>query len=493
MVDLDEGPGGVRAQVENLAPARERYARVLALLVILLVAVVLRVRGLGDTSLWYDEVITMRVARAAGHTDLIARLDQLDGTRAPLHPLVLRPWLRIFGTSELAGRSFSVLCGLLTIAVIYTLGRAAFDEVTALWAAWLAAVCPPLVYYSREARMYAWLVLITCLSWLVFLSFRRQAKVAQCLAYGMLLAALAYSHPLGLFMIGAHALAYLLVRPALALGFRSWLAIQLGVILVVAPWLGRYMDHGTDYPMPRYPVRYLLAVPIEYVGGNAIILVMCAAVIAYGFFSYERNGFGQRVALEHWHENLVFLSWTAAPPLSMYLYSYLFQPIFGPARYHLFVAPAYLTLLAHGAAKLPALLRWPAAAGALLLSLRLIAADVYPPAVKADWRSTGLWLDRQQKERAAGAAPAPVTIVVHPSDPRFPRDEVEAARYYLGPRFHVISEGEGPESSAAEPPTTYDAYCLSKAQNAAPPYDGQAFHGLVLKLRPAVEVEGQLK
>ena len=115
--------------------------------------------GLDGTSLWYDEVVTMQVARTAGPAALVERLDQIDGTRAPLHPLVLQVWLRVFGSSDLAGRSFSALCGLGTVAVIYVLGVRAFDETTGRWAAWLAAVCPPLVYYSQEARMYAWLVL----------------------------------------------------------------------------------------------------------------------------------------------------------------------------------------------------------------------------------------------------------------------------------------------------------------------------------------------
>jgi 4-amino-4-deoxy-L-arabinose transferase-like glycosyltransferase len=493
MVDLNEQPASALAQPEQSPPALGRHARVLALVVIVLVAAGLRLRGLGATSLWYDEVITMRVARASGHADLIARLGQLDGTRAPLHPLVLQAWLRAFGSSDLAGRSFSVLCGLLTIAVIYALGRATFGEATALWAAWLAAVCPPLVYYSQEARMYAWLVLLTCLSWLVFLSFRRQAKPAQCLAYGLLLVSLAYSHPLGLFMVAAAGLAYLLVRPSLELSLGWWLAIQFAVVLTVAPWLGPYMDHGTDYPMPRYPIRYLLAVPIEYVGGNAIVLFACTSVIAFGLFAGERNRTGRRFATDHVPENLILLTWTAAPPISMYLYSYLFQPIFGPARYHLFVAPAYLILLAHGLAKLPSVIRWPAAAAGLVLSLRLIGADVYTPAVKADWRALGEWLDQEQSGRPAGDSLSPVTIVIHPSDPRFPRDQIEAARYYLSPRFRVVSDGEGPEPSAAVPATIYDAYCLSKSQSPAPGPNDHPFHGLLVKRRAKVENERQIK
>jgi len=82
------------------------------LLLILLVAVVLRIRGLDRYSLWYDEVVTMRLARTANPAALIQLLGQIDGTRAPLHPLILQGWLRLFGTSELAGRSFSAVFGI---------------------------------------------------------------------------------------------------------------------------------------------------------------------------------------------------------------------------------------------------------------------------------------------------------------------------------------------------------------------------------------------
>jgi mannosyltransferase len=271
----EPGPGSSEGRVGAQGhPSRGRAVPALPLLAILAVAAGLRLWKLDAGSLWYDEVVTMRVARADGTTALVERLDRIDGTRAPLHPLVLHAWLRLFGHSDLAGRAFSALCGLATVVVVYLLGRRAYDDRTGLWSAWLAAVCPPLVYYSQEARMYAWLVLLTALSWLVLLSFRQATGTARCIGYALLLAALAYSHPLGLFMIAAHGLAYLLARPALRLTLSRWLMIQLGVVLALAPWLRRYLDHGTDYPMPRYAIRYLLAVPIEYIGGNSLVLLV---------------------------------------------------------------------------------------------------------------------------------------------------------------------------------------------------------------------------
>ena len=376
--------------------------------------------------------------------------DRIDGTPAPLHPLVLHAWLRLFGPSDLAGRGFSALCGLATVAVVYLIGRNAYDRRTGLWSAWLTAICPPLVYYSQEARMYAWLVLLTALSWLVLLSFRQAAGPGRCLVFALLLAALAYSHPLGLFMIAAHGLAYILVRPALRLRLTSWALIQLGVVLAILPWLRRYLDHGTDYPMPRYPIRYLLAVPIEYIGGNSLVLPICLAIVAAGLVAYVRRPDGDRryLRIDHPAESLILIVWAAVPPALMYAYSYVGQPIFGPSRYHLFSAPAYLILVARGLTKLPALLRWPLAAAGLVLSMALLHA--YSPTLKADWRGLARWLADRHPQPTAD----PITVVVHPSDPRFPREQLEAARYYLAPRFRVVTAGSTSEDGRIRRLTT---------------------------------------
>jgi mannosyltransferase len=448
-----------------------RDATIVYLAIILFVAAGLRLWEIDRTSLWYDEVVTMRVARAGSVQELLALLNRIDGTRAPLHPLLLQTWLRVFGPSAFAGRSASALCGILTVGLVYLLGRQAFDATTGRWAAWLTAVCPPLVYYSQEARMYAWLVLLTCLSWLVIFSFRRSAMAAQYALYWLLLSSLVYSHPLGLFMVAAHGIAYLLVRHALKLKLGWWLTIQIAVILTVAPWLPRYLDHGTDYPMPRYSIRFLLAVPLEYVGGNGIALIVCLTIVVFGLIA--REGLKSKLS-----EKVVLLTWSFLPPVLMYVYSYFFQPIFGPPRYHLFIAPAYLILLAHGLSKLPGLLRLPAAAVGLVLSLSLLWAGVYDRALKSDWRGLARWLEQQAR---AGGLHSPVTIVVHPSDPRFPRDQVEAARYYLAPKHVVVLAGES--SEPAEHSITFDAYCLGKAGDESAEPDAQIFSGLSVHRR----------
>ena len=185
-----------------------------SLVVILLIRAGLRFYHLGQSSLWYDEVVTMRLARVANPTALLRLLHQIDATRAPLHPLILQVWVSLFGSADSSGRAFSTLCGLITVGLVYLIGYQAFDIKTGLWASWLCSLSPLLVYYSRETRMYMWLVMITCLAWYLLLSFPRSPQRYKLVFYSLSLIAIAYSHPLGLFMLAALGVASIAVWQA---------------------------------------------------------------------------------------------------------------------------------------------------------------------------------------------------------------------------------------------------------------------------------------
>ena len=74
---------------------------------------------------------------------------------------------------------------------------------------------------------------------------------------------------------------------------------------------------------------------------------------------------------------------------------------------------------------------------------------------------------------------------MHPSDPRFPRDEIEAARYYLSPAIAVELAGGRSGPAASEHVTTYDAYCLAKPRDEQTDPDAQRFPGLLVTKRQA--------
>jgi mannosyltransferase len=418
---------------------------------ILAMAASLRGYQLGRLSFWYDEVVPMRLARAGSPAALIDLLFRIEATRAPLHPLLLEGWVGIFGVSEAAARALSVLCGVATVWLIFDIGRAAFDIPTGLWAAWLAALSPVLIIYSREAKMYAWLVLITCLCWRLLLSLRDSFTAPKAAAYSLALAALVYSQPLGLLMAAALVPAGLLGLRACFGSWRRWLVVHSVAAAVVAPWIVHYLDHPPEFLSGPLPFRFLLGTPIAFLGGNFAVLAALIGVIAWGIAhrgvdpAHQREspdgGQGSRNGIDSRGLASIFLLlWLIVPPLALYVYSRLFHPIFGPPRYTIYSAPAFLILVGLGLSRSAAVVRYPLAIGLTLLAAWGLGPKVYDPELKADWRGFASDL--------AARSSGPTLVIVATPGPGV-NVEVETARYYLPAGCEAIGLEEATEDRLA--------------------------------------------
>ncbi|WZO96235.1 glycosyltransferase family 39 protein [Isosphaeraceae bacterium EP7] len=403
------------AQAGDSGPG-EGSRRWLVPAVLFLVALALRSLDLGRLSLWYDEVVSMHLARQSGPMALLERLEATDATRAPLHPFLLQGWLAVFGTSDLAGRSFSVVCGVVTVGLIGWIGTVVFDRRAGLAAAWLAAICPPLVVYSREVRMYALLTLLTCLAWALVLRPGGLRGIGRSVVYVVLLAALAYCHPLGLIMAVTLAGVCLAESGRSWFSLRRWFVLHSAALALVAPWLGHFLDHDPESVTGPLPLKFLLGMPIAFVGGNALTLVgivFLAALGCLGRGTWPRPGIDRRA--------LPLVAWFVVPPTALYLYSLVGHPLFGPVRYTLFSAPACLLLIAGGLSHLPRRTSLAVLCGLSLLTIVPLKQGVFAPDLKADWRAAALFL---------GDRPASEPLLVTSSDPS-QNVEVEAARYYV--------------------------------------------------------------
>jgi predicted membrane-bound mannosyltransferase len=171
------------AKATACEPARQGW-RVLPLL---LLAFVLRVYDLGGAEFWFDEALTANVS-GLGWQGILAHLSISPFEHPPLYFLSLYPWQRLLGTSEFAFRFYSVLWGVLLVALLYALIRRLANQRLALMVAAVAVFSPFLVAYSREARMYSLLPFLAALTVLLFFTaLRRPQQPAWWLAYLMVL------------------------------------------------------------------------------------------------------------------------------------------------------------------------------------------------------------------------------------------------------------------------------------------------------------------
>lgn len=120
----------------------------------------LRFHRLGSPSLWLDEILNVGIARAPGKVSLLEWIIGFERENGPLyfalHGLALKLPLAV----ESAFRLPSALLGLAAIpAVAWAAFRIERSALMAIFPALLLAVSPLHVFYSREGRPYALLVL----------------------------------------------------------------------------------------------------------------------------------------------------------------------------------------------------------------------------------------------------------------------------------------------------------------------------------------------
>src|SRR5581483_8524005 len=114
----------------------------------------IRLYAIGAKSLWIDESFSIWMATQPlgalwGYT---VQLDQ----HPPLYYTLLHAWLAL-GDSEAVARGFSALWGVLTLPLIYLIGRRNGGQALGLLAALILAVSPLHISFAQDARMYTML------------------------------------------------------------------------------------------------------------------------------------------------------------------------------------------------------------------------------------------------------------------------------------------------------------------------------------------------
>jgi 4-amino-4-deoxy-L-arabinose transferase-like glycosyltransferase len=202
------------------------------------VAAVLRFARLGAQSLWIDEIFTRDMARVGGAMTL---RDLLENVHGPLYAVVVHVWSAIAGDTEAALRTPSAMCGIATVPAMAWLSSRWLGRETAGWAAWLTALSPFLIWYSQEARPYAMLILMVCLSSALMLELARA---------GSRRGAAVYAASVATGVLGAPAFGFVL-----PLHLRWWLGevarrrqrlIQTAVagavlLAIAAPWVPQFV------------------------------------------------------------------------------------------------------------------------------------------------------------------------------------------------------------------------------------------------------------
>ena len=319
------------------------------LVVILLLACSLRFYQLGAQSLWNDEGTSVAVAQRDLAT--IAR-DAANDIHPPLYYWLLSGWVRLFGISETAVRSFSALLGVALVALTFALGRRLAGPWIGLAAAFLSAIDPFQVYYSQEARMYILLAVLTASTMLALVRVIQGASWLPWIALILLEAAGLYTHYSFVFVLLALNLAavlWLVQAGRRARGLEqvlNWVLSQTAVILLYLPWLSTAVRQVTTWPSPGRSTaffsaladtwRWLVFGPTVETSEALFPLLVAAILTAIGLWALGRHNRWSAGLLALWLGLPVFLMFS----LGLYREAYL--------KFLLVTTPALGLLMAGG-------------------------------------------------------------------------------------------------------------------------------------------------
>lgn len=177
---------------------RSRYLQLL--LSLSLIGAILRFYNLGYNSLWLDEASTLSFA-------VKSIPDIWQATTAGEFNPPLFYWtehiMLLFGNSEAVLRFVPALLGVLTIPLIYLVGKEFMDRNTGIIAAAAFAVSPFLLFYSQEARAYSMMLFFVTFSMVFYFRALKNNDVRDWALFGILSALAFWSHFYALVIIGA--------------------------------------------------------------------------------------------------------------------------------------------------------------------------------------------------------------------------------------------------------------------------------------------------
>lgn len=315
-----------------------------------LAALLLSVWAFGGQGLWFDELFTFAATDPARPVaDVFAEV-VLPDVHPPLYYLVARAWTGLFGTSELAYRSLSLLAAAGALLALHHAERAWFGRGGPAVMAALAASLPFTVYFAKEARAYALLLLLCALLLWTTLLVVRDLRAGK-LGRGLLLAHLAcmvaacLTHYFGYVAALCHGLVVLAAapRPREALG----LLVAYGVAAILpAAWLLTHLPHlgshaGGNFWIPFEPLDTLEGAARLF-SRRSLLWLAAAGLVAWCAYRAAQRGTFPTLAREAapW---LLALAGMVALPLLLSLHT----PVATPRNYVVLVPPAlFLAALA---------------------------------------------------------------------------------------------------------------------------------------------------
>lgn len=273
-----------------MSGANERLRAVVATGGVAAAAALVRLPGIAGRSLWGDEAYSLAFAGQGAGRIVRGAIAGAADVHPPLYYLLLKAWCGLFGGSDMAAMSLSLVLGCLATVGVFLLGRQLLGKAGGLAAGLVAALFPCFVQTGGEVRMYALLAAAGVFAHLAFarMIIPGRGREGDGALWALACLAAVYTHHLGWLVPLSHwgYLAWQRWRAGtVAIGLAVRLArLQALVLLFAAPVLAGFLLQGLTR-------AHRFASPLS-------LAKKLAGVYLHFSMGYHFANFGRRAAAE---------------------------------------------------------------------------------------------------------------------------------------------------------------------------------------------------
>lgn len=371
---------------------------ILLLISIIILASFLRIYAIDRESLWADELFSVNVV----DTDVNKIIETTaNDTHPPLYYLILYYWMKLFGDSESSIRFPSVIFSIISVYIIYLIGKNMFNKETGILSAFILSISLFSIRYSQDARFYSLLVLMVLLSNYYFISIIQERKYGKdrnkihIAGYIIFTTATLYTHNYGLFYLIFQNIYYIFIYRK---DIRQWIFAQFSILLLFSPWiqvLKRQIiltETGKILPNISKPSIASIYDTFRAFSGNDTNLYIFILSIIIGYLIIHKY------KIKYNFKNDIFLIfWLFGPILTSFILSIISHPIFRE-KYVIASMPALILLVSVSIYNIKKSLIILTIVIILVLSTITPIQQYYKTTEKEQWRDLVKYIEDKKKD-----------------------------------------------------------------------------------------------
>ena len=384
------------------------------LALILLLGVFLRFYDLGGENLWSDSGATVYYANKSV-------LDNIKWSPAmgyfPLYHMILSSWVKIFGISEFSVRFLSLIFGVFAVYAVFQIGAFMFNKKVGIYSAIIMALSPFNVYYSQEARVYTFSLLLALYSIYFYLKYIESTKTKHIIYYVVFTLLMLNSHSPLIFILIFQNLHYFLF---IKKNIKKWIFIQFSLLISLIPLIWITMSNVTTLSRTLIVSKpdlvtllrtfYVFSAGVTYEPESlifgSVISILFALFVFLIIFQVTKNI--KNISYSKLNKITFLLLWLGVPVLLLILQAYFYYSIYFE-RYIIVSSIALYTLVALSISRFKYRLQLISIATIIALSLSILYID-FNVQNKERWEDAADYIKLNKHERDAVVIHVPTAI-----------------------------------------------------------------------------------